>query len=237
MQAHLAEIYPDAAATLTALWRRYQLEYTWRATCQETYEPFEILTTKALRHVLAECGEKAEMKDIEQIMRHYETLDMYTPQPRPRYVYRALLRCCCSVVDVRFPDVEKTLQKLHDDSKFNLAMFSNGSPTTLQHAQSTHSILSSLFPPSKVLSIDAVRAYKPSRTAYNHLLKSTGKLDAPGEVVLISSNPFDICGAGTMGMRSIWINRSGAGWIDGLGGGPTWIMKGFGELAKFDAEK
>ena len=79
MQAHLADLFPDSAATLTSLWRRYQLEYTWRATCQETYEPFETITQKALRHALAECGEDATEKNIFDIMCQYETLEMYTP--------------------------------------------------------------------------------------------------------------------------------------------------------------
>ena len=54
---------------------------------------------------------------------------------------------------------------------------------------------------------------------------------------MISSNPFDICGAGSMGMRSIWINRTNGGWSDQLGDGPTWIMKSFAELAKFDPSR
>ena len=76
MQAHLADFFPDSAATLTSLWRRYQLEYTWRATCQETYEPFEIITKKALVHALIECGEEADKQSVADMMRHYETLEM-----------------------------------------------------------------------------------------------------------------------------------------------------------------
>ena len=113
-------------------------------------------------------------------------------------------------------------------------MFSNGSHITLNNARSTHDILKIVFPPNKVLSVDNVRAYKPSTKAYNHLLKSVDKMDKPGDVVLISSNPFDICGAGTMGMRSLWINRTNGGWIDQLGDGPTWTAKSFAELAVFE---
>jgi len=76
MQAHLADFFPDSAATLTLLWRRYQLEYTWRATCQETYEPFETITKKALVHALIECGEEVDKQSVKDIMEHYETLNM-----------------------------------------------------------------------------------------------------------------------------------------------------------------
>ena len=136
--------------------------------------------------------------------------------------------------DGRFPDVEKTLLKLKAADKLELVMFSNGSHTTLQNAQKTHRVLKSVFPNDKVLSVDDVRAYKPSRTSYNHVLKSVGKMDRPEDVVLVSSNPFDICGARSMGMRALWINRTNANWIDQLGQGPTWIVKSFSELTTFD---
>jgi len=53
--------------------------------------------------------------------------------------------------------------------------------------------------------------------------------------MLISSNPFDICGAGAQGMRTLWINRGEGGWVDQLGWGPTWTAKSFAELATFKA--
>ncbi len=116
-------------------------------------------------------------------------------------------------------------------------MFSNGSHVTLQNARSTHDVLSIVFPKDKVLSVDDVRAYKPSRTAYNHLLKSVDKLSRPQDVILISCNSFDICGARSMGMRALWINRMNAAWIDAMGEGPTWIFKSFSELATFDPKQ
>ena len=79
MQAFLQELYPDCAATVTTSWRRYQLEYTWRATCQETYEPFETITRKALAHALAENSETVSPKNVDDIMAKYESLDMYLP--------------------------------------------------------------------------------------------------------------------------------------------------------------
>jgi 2-haloacid dehalogenase len=114
-------------------------------------------------------------------------------------------------------------------------MFSNGSHITLNNARKSHDILKIIFPNDKVISVDDVQAYKPSRTAYNYLLESVGKTKSPQEVILISSNPFDICGAGAMGMKSVWINRSGAGWVDQLGDGPTYTAKAFSDLIKLDA--
>lgn len=43
-----------------------------------------------------------------------------------------------------------------------------------------------------------------------------GPLD-PSEAYLISSNPFDIVGAARAGMGTVWVDREGNGWADGLG--------------------
>lgn len=62
---------------------------------------------------------------------------------------------------------------------------------------------------------------------------SVNKSQRPEDVVLVSSNPFDICGAGAVGMKTLWIDRGEGGWIDQLGYGPTWTTKSFAELTKF----
>src|SRR5271163_3972431 len=142
------------------------------------------------------------------------------------YAFRILMQ--------RFPDVEKTLQKLKADGKFDLCMFSNGSHFTLDSARATHKVLTAVFPQERVLSVHDVKSYKPSRTSYTHLLKSVGKLDKPEDVFVISSNPFDICGSGTMGLRSVWINRGNGRWADQLGPKPTKTIHEFGELVKLE---
>jgi 2-haloacid dehalogenase len=123
---------------------------------------------------------------------------------------------------------------LKAQDNLDLYIFSNGSHVTLQNARSAHDVLSIVFPIDKVLSADDARAYKPSRTVYNNLLKSVDKLSKPEDVVLISCNPFDICGARNMGMKALWINRTNVGWQDQLGEGPTWTFKSFSELDMFD---
>lgn len=140
----------------------------------------------------------------------------------------------CKLTSFRFPDVKKTLTKLKAADKLDLYMFSNGSHITLQNARTTHDILRVIFPNHKTVSVDDVKSYKPSRASYMHMLRAADKLDCPHEVILISSNPFDICGARRMGMRAAWINRSTTGgWCDQLGEGPTWTFNSFSELAKF----
>jgi 2-haloacid dehalogenase len=57
-----------------------------------------------------------------------------------------------------------------------------------------------------VLSVDAVRAYKPRSDAYTLVTKNLGI--QPHDVAFVSSNRWDIMGAATFGFRTFWINRS-----------------------------
>lgn len=58
------------------------------------------------------------------------------------------------------------------------------------------------------ISVDEVRAFKPSPLVYRHLAERVGR--APARVRLISSNPFDVVGALAVGMEVAWVNRGGA---------------------------
>jgi 2-haloacid dehalogenase len=57
-----------------------------------------------------------------------------------------------------------------------------------------------------VLSVDAVRRYKPRPEVYALV---TGRFGVkPAEVVFVSSNRWDVMGAAAFGFRPLWINRS-----------------------------
>ena len=57
-----------------------------------------------------------------------------------------------------------------------------------------------------VLSVDAIRLYKPRPEAYA-LVTERFKI-APGEAVFVSSNRWDVMGAAAFGFRTAWINRT-----------------------------
>jgi 2-haloacid dehalogenase len=59
-----------------------------------------------------------------------------------------------------------------------------------------------------VLSVDAVRVYKPSPRVYELATSALGL--APGEILLVSSNAWDVAGAATFGFRTCWCNRVNA---------------------------
>lgn len=78
------------------------------------------------------------------------------------------------------------------------------------------------------VSVDEVKVYKPSPVVYRHVANRLGR--PIGEVRLISSNPFDVIGAESAGMRAAWVNRSG-GLFDTLASPPQMVVRSLIELA------
>jgi 2-haloacid dehalogenase len=101
-----------------------------------------------------------------------------------------------------FPEVPAALRAL---SGTPLAILSNGSPRMLEAAVRS-SGLEGVF--THVLSVDAVGTYKPSPRVYELAPRALGL--APGEIVFVSSNGWDVAGAAAFGFRTCWCNRVNA---------------------------
>ena len=59
-----------------------------------------------------------------------------------------------------------------------------------------------------VLSVDAVRVYKPSPRVYELAPLALGV--TPGDILFVSSNGWDVAGAAAFGFRTCWCNRANA---------------------------
>jgi 2-haloacid dehalogenase len=101
-----------------------------------------------------------------------------------------------------FPDARAILRDLKARGDAT-AILSNGSPKMLAATVETADIGGHL---DAVLSVDAIRLYKPRPEAYA-LVTERFKI-APGEAVFVSSNRWDIMGAAAFGFRTAWINRT-----------------------------
>jgi 2-haloacid dehalogenase len=101
-----------------------------------------------------------------------------------------------------FPEVRDALAALAGQK---LLILSNGS-TRMLSAVVENAGLTGVF--AHVLSVDAVKIYKPSPAAYQ-LAATRTKLER-GAIGFVSSNCWDICGAASFGFETYWINRSGA---------------------------
>jgi 2-haloacid dehalogenase len=98
-----------------------------------------------------------------------------------------------------YPDARATLEALKSRK---LAILSNGSPVMLE-ALVRNTGLDALL--DATISVDAKKTFKPSPEAYTLIEEQLGV--TPREVLFISSNPWDACGAKSFGLNVAWIER------------------------------
>ena len=98
-----------------------------------------------------------------------------------------------------YPDALAALSAMKDRK---LAILSNGSPDML-NALVKNSGLDRVL--DAVISVDAKKIFKPAPEAYA-LIEDVLSV-SPAEVLFISSNPWDACGAKAFGLNVAWIER------------------------------
>lgn len=98
-----------------------------------------------------------------------------------------------------YPDAITALAALRPRK---LAILSNGSPAMLDGLV-RNSGLDRLL--DAIISVDAARVFKPSPQAYALVETMIGT--APGDVLFVSSNPWDVAGAKAFGLNVAWIER------------------------------
>lgn len=103
-----------------------------------------------------------------------------------------------------YPEVPAVLARLKARGS-SLAILSNGTPAMLARATKSAGI-DALF--DAVISVEEVGTYKPSPPVYALIQSRLGI--PPDRVVFVSSNGWDIAGAGQFGLATAWINRTGA---------------------------
>ena len=102
-----------------------------------------------------------------------------------------------------YPDAKAALAAL---SGHKLAILSNGSTQMLNDLVKNTGLDQVL---DATISIDSERIFKPAPQAYTLIEKKLGV--KPGEVIFVSSNPFDVAGAKSFGLNVAWIERVATG--------------------------
>jgi 2-haloacid dehalogenase len=164
------------ADRFSELWRTKQLEYSWTLTLMGRYESFWELTGRALDFAFARFP-KVDRGLRAQLLDAYKKLDAY-------------------------PDARPTLAQLKSTG-LATAILSNGSTEMLKSAvkgAALHDVL------DHVISVDAVRIFKPALSVYDLAINTLGV--APNEIVFVSSNRWDVAGASNAGLRPVWVNRA-----------------------------
>jgi 2-haloacid dehalogenase len=98
-----------------------------------------------------------------------------------------------------YPDAMATLTAMKDRK---LAILSNGSGDML-NALVRNSGLDRVL--DATISVDARKIFKPAPDAYSLIESTLGVV--PGDVLFVSSNPWDACGAKAFGLNVAWIER------------------------------
>jgi 2-haloacid dehalogenase len=167
----------DKADALSRLWREKQLQYTWLRSLMGVHEDFWHVTGEALDYAM----DALKVGDVEL---------------RATLMQQYLAPPC-------FPDAITTLHKLKS-AGLRTAILSNGSMSMLAGAVNANSMRSHL---DAVLSVDAVKVFKPHPSVYK---LAVDRLGVPAErIAFQSSNAWDAYAAAQYGMRVAWINRSG----------------------------
>jgi 2-haloacid dehalogenase len=122
-----------------------------------------------------------------------------------------------------FPEVREALARLRG---LPCAILSNGSPAMLD-AVVAHNGLGEHF--RAVISVDAVRTYKPHPAVY---ALGPARLGLARDAIgFVSSNGWDVAGARAFGFQVVWVNRQGAP-LEELGVTPDLEVRDLGELAR-----
>lgn len=198
--AALAEQMPaDAAHEVAATWRHKQIEYAFRLTMMRRYENFAWVTARALDFALLAHARTLSGAERDAVLERYDAPGA-------------------------FPDAVPGLTELAD-AGHGLYVLSNGSPEMMQRCL-VNSGLAQHF--TAWMSVDAVGAFKPAPTVYEHAGRILGL--PMQKLWLVSCNPFDVIGGKSAGMRTAWVNRSGAP-FDTIGDSPDIVVSHLEELA------
>ena len=123
-----------------------------------------------------------------------------------------------------FADVKEGLSNLKA-SGFRLFAFSNGAADALE-ALLTNAGIRDMF--LGVVSVDEIKSFKPNPGVYSHFLRQSEATG--GDAWLVSSNPFDVIGSISAGMKSAWVQRSADAIFDPWGIEPTITVSSLTEL-------
>ena len=81
-----------------------------------------------------------------------------------------------------------------------------------------------------VVSVDDRQTFRPIPDVYEHLLNTTAA--SASDAWLKSSNPFDVIGAVSYGLRAAWVQRSNKSIFDPWGIDPTSTITSLRELGR-----
>ncbi len=128
-----------------------------------------------------------------------------------------------------FADVEENLI-IAKEADFSLYAFSNGGAEAVETLLETAAIRNYF---DGVVSVEKVKTFKPNPDVYCMFMETTSS--CAENTWLISSNPFDVMGAVSAGMKAAWLKRSADAIFDPWGIEPTHTIDSLSRLPELAA--
>jgi 2-haloacid dehalogenase len=167
------------------------------------------------------------------LMRRYESFSTCTVQALD-YTDR-LFATNISITDKQaLMDAYKTLPAFTDVTQslilaqkagFRLFAFSNGSENAVGQLLQSAGIRPYF---EGVISVESLQTFKPNPNVYQYFLDKTNS--QPANSWLVSSNPFDVIGAVSAGMKAAWLQRNPEDLFDSWEFTPTVTLKHLSQL-------
>lgn len=130
----------EDAERVAQLWRTTQLEYTWRRSLMELYEPFSVCTAQALDFAARSLGHQLAPGATEALLQTYRRLPA-------------------------FPEVAAGLERIRRGGH-RIVAFSNGEAAVVRAVLTNAELLGAF---EDVVSVDELKIYKPAAAVYGHL--------------------------------------------------------------------
>ncbi|GGB81682.1 haloacid dehalogenase [Marinobacterium zhoushanense] len=201
MGTHLQGLAGDQARAFGQLWHEKKVEYAFRRALMEQYQDFGTCTRQALEYCLLRFGLNLSDQDQQRLMEKFGQLPA-------------------------FADVITGLEALRKQGH-TLVAFSNGPEAAVRGLLHNADVLPLLH---DVISVDALRTYKPSPRVYRYLMRRTD--GTPEHTWMVSSNPWDVIGAKCAGLKAVWVQRDPASLFDPWDVVPDMVVKDLVELSK-----
>jgi len=194
-------LFPGKGTALATMWRSKQLQYSLLRSMMERYADFWQITQDALVYGTKALGLELTAENRDRLMDGYRRLQA-------------------------FADVKPGLEALRAKG-FGLAILSNGAPEMLQ-AAATHAGIDGLL--DEIISVDAIKVYKPSPRIYQLASQRLGVSAA--EIGFVSSNSWDVAGATSAGLTAYWIQRAAAEPQEELGYRAAHVVRAIADLVE-----
>lgn len=197
LQRYIGE---DKAFPFATLWRDKQLEYSFRRSMMNRYEPFYTCTINALDFCLEAFAVSITRDQHFSLIKRYQSLPV-------------------------FKDVVATLSSLRERSDIQIYALTNGPHQEVEKLFEDENI-NQYF--KDIISADEIKKFKPDPAVYQNFLDRTGA--DKDDCWLVSGNAFDVIGASSFGIKSIWVKRAAQQQMDTWGARPVHTITSLSQL-------